>query len=201
MPADDQQAEPDVGRLVYVDNDFSAWTIGSDGTDPRRIAGGSPTPPLLGATPGGNGSTPTLAPPEEALRYTWPTWSPDGRRMALSRSPGFSAGAIASLRVLPLGLRLGYTAISYVDYLVTLVWPVGLSVYYPFPIAGLPTSKLVLSLLLFIALTTAPIAGAVTLAMDQTPSTTVSTSDCSVPSTATRTCLFALSTQSVVWLA
>ena len=48
-----------VDRIAYADRDGRVWTISADGTDQRRVDSG-------------NGF------------FTWPTWSPDGRRIALS---------------------------------------------------------------------------------------------------------------------
>ncbi len=41
------------------------------------------------------------------------------------------AGAIASLELVPLGARLANATVAYVRYLVMLVWPAGLSPFYP----------------------------------------------------------------------
>lgn len=44
-------------------------------------------------------------------------------------------GAVASLGVFPLDLRLSNAIVSYTAYLSKMVWPVGLSVYYPYRMA------------------------------------------------------------------
>lgn len=48
-----------VDRIAYADRDGQVWTVSPDGTDPRRVDPGDGF-------------------------FTWPTWSPDGRRIALS---------------------------------------------------------------------------------------------------------------------
>ena len=47
-------------------------------------------------------------------------------------------GATSSLETVPLVGRLGNAAVSYVAYLVDLVWPLGRAVIYVFPLAGWP---------------------------------------------------------------
>jgi len=56
-------------------------------------------------------------------------------------------GAIAPIDQLPLDLRLANAAISYVRYLAKAVWPAGLSVFYPFPLHGIPAWKVIAALL------------------------------------------------------
>ena len=71
-------------RVVFVGPDFSVGTALRDGSERRTLA-------APGA--GGDGV-------RTALGYTWPTWSPDGRQVAVSRTPGPARGDIASLVVL-----------------------------------------------------------------------------------------------------
>ncbi len=47
-------------------------------------------------------------------------------------------GALASLARLPLPVRLGTALTAYVHYLWSTVWPSGLAILYPYPLAGLP---------------------------------------------------------------
>ena len=83
------------------------------------------------------------------------------RRMALEKLPlmALSAlacvaalwaqragGAVAGLDQLPLKLRLANAALSYLRYLAKTVWPVELSVLYPFPLEGIATWKVVAAL-------------------------------------------------------
>lgn len=58
---------PDVNRIAYVDLDARIWTVNPDGSDERRIS------------------------PEGGF-YTWPTWSPDARRLVFSRVAEDDAG-------------------------------------------------------------------------------------------------------------
>jgi Tfp pilus assembly protein PilF len=44
-----------------------------------------------------------------------------------------SGGALQALRAIPLTDRIANSALSYASYLVKLVWPVSLSVFYPYP--------------------------------------------------------------------
>ena len=71
-------------RVVFVGPGFDVGTVLRDGSGRRTIA-------APGAGRGG-----VRAP----LGYTWPTWSPDGRQVAVSRIPGPGRGDIASLVVL-----------------------------------------------------------------------------------------------------
>ena len=58
---------PDVNRIAYVDLDARTWTVNPDGSDERRIS------------------------PEGGFS-TWPTWSPDARRLVFSRVVEDDAG-------------------------------------------------------------------------------------------------------------
>ena len=73
-------------RVVFVGPEFDVGTVLRDGSERRTIA--APSEPGAGTGGGRN-----------ALGYTWPTWSPDGRRVAVSRVPGPARGDIASLVV------------------------------------------------------------------------------------------------------
>src|SRR6266850_4530663 len=42
-------------------------------------------------------------------------------------------GAVKTMTALPLGLRIENTAVSYCRYILKIIWPVDLSVFYPFP--------------------------------------------------------------------
>ncbi|HEY2015938.1 MAG TPA: tetratricopeptide repeat protein [Bryobacteraceae bacterium] len=61
-------------------------------------------------------------------------------------------GAVSSMEQLPLSLRLGNAAVSYVRYLGKTVWPTRLAVFYPFPLHGIPTWTWVASIAALTAL-------------------------------------------------
>ncbi len=78
-------------RIVFVDPRFDVWSVQSDGGNPERITGGG------SGESRESGTSVSLRPQQaQSVRYTWPTWSPDGRFVALSRTPG-SGNALASL--------------------------------------------------------------------------------------------------------
>ena len=79
-------------RIVLVDPRFDIWTVRGDGSDLQRFTGRAP------GEAGESGTSVSLRPQQaRSVRYTWPTWSPDGRSVAVSRTPGVSAGALAGL--------------------------------------------------------------------------------------------------------
>ncbi len=82
-------------RIVYVTEDFVVFTATSEGRDRRRLAG-------AGAVLDGVQARLIAVRPQQQsnVRYTWPTWSPDGTRVAISRAPGAGDGSVASLVVL-----------------------------------------------------------------------------------------------------
>ena len=59
-------SEPAVDRIAYVDNQGQIWTVAPDGSDRKKVS------------------------PDELGFYTWPTWSPDARRLAFSGVVGES---------------------------------------------------------------------------------------------------------------
>ena len=61
-------------RVVYVSPDYTIYTVLSSGSDRDRITTGAPI--------GGVLALPLL---QESPRFTWPTWSPDGTRLVVSR--------------------------------------------------------------------------------------------------------------------
>lgn len=80
-------------RIVFVGPQFDIWTVQSDGGNPERLTGDS--------GPSESGISVSLRPQQaQSIRYTWPTWSPDGRSVAVSRTPGLSSDALASLVLL-----------------------------------------------------------------------------------------------------
>ena len=74
-------------RVVYVGPSFGIGTVLHDGSERRSVA----VPSEFRTGTGGL---------RAALGYTWPTWSPDGRQVAVSRIPGPAPGEIASLVLL-----------------------------------------------------------------------------------------------------
>lgn len=62
-------------------------------------------------------------------------------------------GAVNTLRVVPLGLRVETALVGYGTYLVKMVAPVNLAVLYPLPIHGWPLLRLITSVLLLLAVT------------------------------------------------
>lgn len=87
-------------RVVYVSPEFFVFTINRDGTERRRVAGEGDA-----AISGGVQARPIVSPGTQRFPtvYTWPTWSPDGSRVALSRSPGTEEQSVASLILLNQG--------------------------------------------------------------------------------------------------
>lgn len=61
-------------------------------------------------------------------------------------------GAVSSLEDMPLTIRLKNACVSYASYLVKLVWPTGLTAYYPLP-ESIPPSLVLGALALLLALT------------------------------------------------
>jgi Tol biopolymer transport system component len=76
-------------RVVYVSPDYAISTMLADGTGRDRITNGAPI--------GGVLAQPLL---QEAARYTWPTWSPDGRRLVASRFSGLGRRQVAALTLI-----------------------------------------------------------------------------------------------------
>jgi TolB protein len=73
-------------RVVYVSPDYAIFTMLADGTDRDRITSGAPI--------GGVLAKPLL---QESPRFTWPTWSPDGRRLVASRFSDLGRRQVAVL--------------------------------------------------------------------------------------------------------
>ncbi len=82
-------------RIVFVGPQFDIWSVQEDGGNPERLTGASET-----GESRESGTSVSLRPQQaQSVRYTWPTWSPDGGSLALSRTPG-SGAALASLVLL-----------------------------------------------------------------------------------------------------
>ena len=67
-----------MNRIVYVGADGNIFTINPDGSDSKRLTG-SVTARSMGSI---------LAQPsgQSSVLHTWPTWSPDGGKIAVSRA-------------------------------------------------------------------------------------------------------------------
>ena len=65
-----------------------------------------------------------------------------------------SGGAVSSLAVYPLSLRVGNAIVSYARYLGKTLWPSNLAVLYPYPAAGVPTWQVASAALLLLAIST-----------------------------------------------
>lgn len=64
-----------------------------------------------------------------------------------------SGGAVRAFADAPLSIRTANAVLSYASYLVSLFWPTGLGVYYPFPPEGIPSWKVAASLALVAGIT------------------------------------------------
>ncbi len=62
------------------------------------------------------------------------------------------SSAAGTLEAVPLGVRLGNAAIAYATYLAKTVWPVGLSIHYPYAVP-LPPARVAISLAVLAAIT------------------------------------------------
>ena len=74
----DSELGVNVNRIAYVNSGGDLFTIKPDGSDARRLTGG------VQASVGSMGAV-RARPLEFANYYAWPTWSPDGTRIAISR--------------------------------------------------------------------------------------------------------------------
>ena len=70
--------EVGVDRITYVDSQGGLFTIGADGTDRHRLTGEA----LVGQ---GEGGGPLARSLQVEKLYAWPTWSPDGTKIAVSQ--------------------------------------------------------------------------------------------------------------------
>ncbi len=76
-------------RVVYVSPDYSVLTMLADGKGRDRITSG--------ASSGGVLAQPLL---QEDTHFTWPVWSPDGRRLVVSRFSGLDQNQVAALSLI-----------------------------------------------------------------------------------------------------
>jgi Flp pilus assembly protein TadD len=63
-----------------------------------------------------------------------------------------SGGAVGTTEAFPVLMRIENAAVSYARYLLDVVWPLRLAVFYPHPRAALPLWQVVLSILVLIAI-------------------------------------------------
>ena len=81
-------------RIVLVGPGFDVWTVQEDGGNPEQLIGG-----VSGESRESGTNIAFRTQQAQSVRYTWPTWSPDGRFVALSRTPGRDGNALASLEL------------------------------------------------------------------------------------------------------
>lgn len=81
-----------VNRIAYVTDDGNIATINPDGSDPRRLTRSE-------ARVGGAGHVLAQAADSQSF-YTWPTWSPDGSRLAASRVNSRGGSTQLSLEII-----------------------------------------------------------------------------------------------------
>lgn len=84
-----------VNRIAFIGSDGHVYTIASDGSGLSQV-----TPRYQ---PGGNGAAPGAASSLPLGRFSWPTWSPDGRWLAFSGISGGPLQGTAYLLVADLG--------------------------------------------------------------------------------------------------
>ena len=77
-PAPSPRSEVTVDRIAYVNATGELFTINPDGSDPRPLTGGV----QVTSAPQGLISA---SPLNSTASYAWPTWSPDGTKIAISR--------------------------------------------------------------------------------------------------------------------
>ena len=82
-----------VDRIVYVDGDGDIFTINADGTEQLRLTG-------TGAASSGRASGLLSSPAQRDNLYTWPTWSPDGKRIAASHVAVANGQAVVTVELI-----------------------------------------------------------------------------------------------------
>ncbi|HVO85319.1 MAG TPA: tetratricopeptide repeat protein [Syntrophobacteria bacterium] len=65
----------------------------------------------------------------------------------------WQGGAVSPTEIIPLGVRLCNALVAYLLYLVKMVWPVGLAVFYPHPGPSLPLWLVLLAILVLVGVT------------------------------------------------
>ena len=81
-----------VNRIAYVTDDGNIATINPDGSDPRRLTRSE-------ARVGGAGHVLAQVSDNQTF-YAWPTWSPDGARLAASRVDSRGDSALLALEII-----------------------------------------------------------------------------------------------------
>ena len=81
-----------VNRIAYITADGTLSTINPDGSEPRRLTGNEVRVVPTGLAMAQAG--------EPEVFYAWPTWSPDGRKLAASRVLVEGANAEVSLQII-----------------------------------------------------------------------------------------------------
>ena len=97
-PSASQRADPDMGaasnlsvdRIAYIGPYGDLYTVSPDGTDERRLTGVSrvrsrPSDPAGPASPSDVAAFYSVQDLDFNESYAWPTWAPDGTRLAVSR--------------------------------------------------------------------------------------------------------------------
>ena len=97
-PTAPQRADPDTGaasnlsvdRIAYIGPYGDLYTVSPDGTNERRLTGVSrirsrPSDPAGPASPSDTANFYTVQDLDFNESYAWPTWAPDGTRLAVSR--------------------------------------------------------------------------------------------------------------------
>ena len=97
-PGISQQAQPDTGaasnlsvdRIAYIGPYGDLYTVNPDGSGERRLTGVSrvrsrPSDPAGPASPSDTAAFYTVQDLDFNESYAWPTWAPDGTRLAVSR--------------------------------------------------------------------------------------------------------------------
>ena len=101
-PVTDAAESPTVNRIAYIDNTGDLLVINPDGTGEERLTGDVTAGLVSQALQRGDA-------------YFWPTWSPDGGRIAASRVSVSGDGADLSVQVF--GLAIGGVTSAYVNEL------------------------------------------------------------------------------------
>jgi tetratricopeptide (TPR) repeat protein len=69
-----------------------------------------------------------------------------------------SQGSMGGSELFPLSTRIGNAVVTYAEYLKKTAWPVGLSIFYPYPVDGLSAVRLALSFLVLATITVGAVA-------------------------------------------
>jgi Tfp pilus assembly protein PilF len=111
---------------------------------------GNTVPERSGRGAGGRG---------DLVRRSWPLVLEKAPLFALSLASGIvtfiaqrSGGAVQDVQNVPLSYRLSNACLSCMRYLVALVWPHGMAVYYPYPPGGPPPGLVALSVVALVAI-------------------------------------------------